>query len=72
MRQFVKKSPDGRVALVTTNGRTPVVAIGETLIETTDDPVQNGTDVEIVDGAVVRTARPAAVVSWEIDAVPGP
>ncbi|MFT6774028.1 MAG: hypothetical protein ACJA1L_001739 [Paracoccaceae bacterium] len=67
MRQFVKRSADGRVALVTTTGREPVVALGETLIETTDDPIAPNEAVAVNDGAVVRSPRaPQPTQAWEL------
>jgi hypothetical protein len=67
MRQFVKQSADGRLALVTTNGRTPLVALGEILIETTDDPIAPSEAVAVNDGAVVRSPRgPQPTPVWEL------
>jgi hypothetical protein len=58
MRQFVKRSADGRVALVTTTGREPVV---------TDDPIAPNEAVAVNDGAVVRSPRaPQPTQAWEL------
>ena len=57
MRQFVKVLADGRVSVIHTTAATPLVADGDTLIETTDAPIPRGVDVAVVDGAVVTTPR---------------
>lgn len=66
MRQFVKVTAAGRVSLVATNGKLPIVAPGDTLIETTDAPIPRGLDVTVVDG-FVSTAPRAPAPEWAIE-----
>jgi hypothetical protein len=71
MRQFVKVCADGRVSVLSTSARDPITASGETLIETTDNPIAPGIDVAVVDGAVVRTPRAVPTTpAWTIQAAP--
>ena len=63
MRQFVKVTASGRVSLVATNGKEPIVAPGDTLIETTDAPIPRGHIVSVVDGVVSSTPSPP-VPQW--------
>ena len=69
MRQFVKRCADGRVALVTTTGRDPIAASGETFIETTDDPIAPGIKASVLGGAVIRTPHASqASPRWTVRA----